>query len=168
MHQLTLRLKNCNLKTIIMISDKVNSLIKPGAMVRVWEKVPAESGSDSKEKKSDKARLSKFEGLVLARKHGNEIGASFTVRTTIAGVGVEKVYPIHSPMIEKTEVISSPKKVRRAKLYYVRELSRKETQQKLRRELSAAQKIMQQALAAEKKTEPEKKEEPVPVETAQK
>jgi large subunit ribosomal protein L19 len=61
--------------------------------------------------------------LVIARKHGSEPGATFTVRTILAGVGVEKVYPIHSPSIIKIDVVSSPKKVHRAKLYFVRKIS---------------------------------------------
>ena len=105
-----------------MISVEVNKKIKPGAVVKVWEKI----------KEGEKQRLSKFEGLVLARKHGNESGASFTVRATIAGVGVEKVYPIHSPVIEKVDIVSSPRKVHRSKLYYLRERSKKETRQKLK------------------------------------
>ena len=76
--------------------------IKPGARVRVFE------GTTS------------FEGLVIARKHGLEPGATFTVRAIRAGVGVEKIYPLHSPAITKVEIISSPKKVHRAKLYFVR------------------------------------------------
>lgn len=104
-----------------MITPEVNQKIKPGAQVKVWEKI----------KEGDKQRLSKFEGLVLARKHGNESGASFTVRSTIAGVGVEKAYPIHSPVIEKVEIVSSPRKVHRAKLYYIRTRSKKEARQKL-------------------------------------
>lgn len=104
-----------------MISAEVSAKIKAGATVRVWEKI----------KEGDKERLSRFEGLVLARKHGNEPGATFTVRSTVAGVGVEKIYPIHSPRIDKVEVLSSPRKVKRAKIYYVRELSKKETRQKL-------------------------------------
>ena len=103
-----------------MISEAILPKIKPGATVRVLEKVID----------GDKSRISQFEGLVLARKHGTEAGASFTVRSTIAGVGVEKVFPIHSPIIEKVEVISSPKKVSRAKLYYVRGLSRKRIREK--------------------------------------
>ncbi len=95
--------------------------IKPGAVVRVTERV----------KEGDKERESNFEGLVLARKHGNEAGATFLVRGTVAGVGMEKVYPINSPMISKVVIISSPKKVHRAKLYYVRDLSAKETRQKI-------------------------------------
>ena len=104
-----------------MIDEATNVKIKPGAVVRVHERV----------KEGDKERVSQFEGIVLARKHGNEAGASFTVRATVAGVGVEKVYPIHSPMIQKVEVKSSPKKVHRAKLYYIRGLSKKEIRQRV-------------------------------------
>ena len=103
-----------------MIDTATNLRIKAGATVRVFERIT----------ERDKTRVSRFEGLVLARKHGNEAGASFTVRTTIAGVGVEKVFPIHSPVIEKVEIVSSPRKVSRAKLYYVRELSRKRVREK--------------------------------------
>lgn len=95
--------------------------IKPGATVRVHERI----------KDGDKERESIFEGLVLARKHGSEAGASFTVRGVIAKVGVEKVYPIHSPRIATVDIISSPKKVHRAKLYYMRDLSKKEIRQKM-------------------------------------
>jgi|SRR3989344_3754362 len=104
-----------------MISEAVLSKIKPGATVRVFEKV----------KEGDKERIAQFSGLVLARKHGSEVGATFTVRTTLAGVGVEKVFPIHSPLIEKVEVLNSPRKVSRAKLYYLRDLSRKQVRQKV-------------------------------------
>ena len=100
-----------------MIHDSVLPKIKSGATVKVLEKV----------KEGDKERIAQFQGLVIDRKHGSEAGATFTVRTTLAGVGVEKIYQIHSPKIEKVEIISSPKKVGRAKLYYIRKLSRKET-----------------------------------------
>lgn len=104
-----------------MIAAQVLSKIKAGAIVRVWEKI----------KEGDKERTSKFEGLVLGRKHGSENGATFTVRATVLGVGVEKVYPIHSPRIDKVEVLSSPKKIKRAKIYYVRYLSKREIRRKL-------------------------------------
>ncbi|MDP2696028.1 MAG: 50S ribosomal protein L19 [bacterium] len=104
-----------------MIPVEIAKRIKAGAKVRVWEKI----------KEKDKTRLSRFEGLVLGRKHGSESGASFTVRSTVAGVGVEKVYPVHSPMIDKVEIISSPKKVGRSKIYYIRSRSKKETRKKL-------------------------------------
>ena len=104
-----------------MISKEVLAKIKSGSTVRVWEKV----------KEGDKDRVTRFEGLVLARKHGSETGATFTVRATVAGVGVEKIFPIYSPRIDKIDIINSPKKVGRSKLYYVRELSKKQTRQKL-------------------------------------
>jgi len=96
-----------------MINEEILKKIKPGAKIKVYEgKTP-------------------FSGLVIARKHGSEPGATFTVRTTLAGVGVEKVYPIHSPSIVKVEVVSSPKKVHRAKLYFVRKISGAKIRQKL-------------------------------------
>ncbi len=104
-----------------MISEQVLQRIKSGANVRVWEKI----------KDGEKERLARFEGLVLARKHGSEKGATFTVRATVAGVGVEKIFPIWSPRIDKVEILNSPKKVHRSKLYYVRDLSKKQTRQKL-------------------------------------
>lgn len=99
-----------------MIDEKILEKIKSGATIKVHEKI----------KEGDKERISIFEGLVIARKHGKEVGATFTVRATVAGVGVEKTYPIHSPNIAKIEIVSSPKKVRRSKLYYVRGLSKRE------------------------------------------
>ena len=88
-----------------MISEETLKKIKPGAKVKVYEgKTP-------------------FEGLVIGRKHGCEPGATFTVRTILAGVGVEKVYPVHSPSIVKVTIVSSPKKVGRSKLYFVRNVS---------------------------------------------
>ncbi len=96
--------------------------IKPGAKVRVWERI----------KEGEKERQSSFEGIVLARKHGKEAGATFTVRAVLSEVGVEKVFPIHSPSIAKIEVISSPKKVHKSKLYYLRTFSSKKTRERLK------------------------------------
>ena len=83
--------------------------IRPGDTVRVHQKI----------KEKDKERLQAFEGVVLARKHGKGISATITVRKVVSGVGVEKIFPIHSPIIEKIEVLKRSK-VRRAKLYYLR------------------------------------------------
>lgn len=85
-----------------MITEEILKKIKPGAKVKVFE------------------GTTPFEGLVLARKHGKETGATFTVRANVAGVGVEKVFPINVPTITKIEILSSPKKVHRSKLYFVR------------------------------------------------
>lgn len=83
--------------------------IRPGDTVKVYQKI----------KEGDKERVQAFEGLVLARKHGKEMGATITVRKVVSGVGVEKIFPLHSPTIEKIEIIKRGK-VRRAKLYYLR------------------------------------------------
>lgn len=79
-----------------------------------------------------KTRIQMFEGLVLARKHGNEPGATFTVRRVVDGIGVEKIFPLYSPMIDKIEVVRRSK-VRRAKLYYIREKVAREIKRQMRR-----------------------------------
>jgi large subunit ribosomal protein L19 len=96
--------------------------IKPGAKVRVWERI----------KEGEKERQSAFSGVVIARKHGSEAGATFTVRATLSEVGVEKVYPLHAPTIAKVDILSSPKKVHRSKLYYLREFSSKKIRERLK------------------------------------
>ncbi len=80
-----------------------------GDVVRVYQKI----------KEGEKERVQIFEGIVLARKHGKGADASFTVRKIASGVGVEKTYPLHSPLIEKIEVMKRAK-ARRSKLYYIR------------------------------------------------
>lgn len=84
--------------------------IKAGDTVRVHQKYTDKG----------KEKIQIFEGLVLCRKHGNEAGAAITVRKIASGVGVEKIFPVHSPMIAKIEMVKSGK-VRRAKIYYIRD-----------------------------------------------
>ncbi|MEG2001201.1 MAG: 50S ribosomal protein L19 [Evtepia sp.] len=72
-----------------------------------------------KVKEGNRERIQVFEGTVIAKKHGG-IAETFTVRRLSYGVGVEKVFPIHSPIIDKVETIRHGK-VRRAKLYYLRD-----------------------------------------------
>ena len=70
-------------------------------------------------KEGGKERVQIFEGLVIARKGGTGVNASFTVRKVASGVGVERIFPLHSPNIAKLEVVKAPT-VSKAKLYYVR------------------------------------------------
>ena len=111
-----------------MLDKSTLEQIKPGAQVRVHEVIREKKLAKGE---ASKSRTSIFSGIVLARKHGKEPGATFTVRTQIAREGVEKIYPIHSPLIGKVEIISSPKKVHRAKLYYLRGISKKEIRRKV-------------------------------------
>ena len=96
--------------------------IKSGAKVRVWERIV----------EGEKERKSSFEGIVIARKHGSESGATFTVRRVVSDISVEKVYPINSPIISKIEIISSPKKIHKSKIYYIREFSAKKTRERVK------------------------------------
>ena len=104
-------------KTGTPISD-----LKPGDTVRVWQKI----------EEKGKTRLQAFEGLVLGRKHGNEAGGTFTVRKVASGVGVEKIFPVHSPVIDRVELIKRAR-MRRAKLYFIREKVAREARRQLRR-----------------------------------
>ena len=97
--------------------------LRPGDTVRVWQRIEEEKG---------KHRLQAFEGLILARKHGTEAGATFTVRRVLSGVGVEKIFPLYSPMIDKVEIVKRSR-VRRSKLYYIREKVSREARRQLRR-----------------------------------
>ena len=83
--------------------------IKPGDTVLVSQKI----------KEGDKEKIQTFEGVVISRKHGKEMGATIIARKVISGIGVERVFPLHSPTIDKIEVVRKGK-VRRAKLYYLR------------------------------------------------
>jgi large subunit ribosomal protein L19 len=93
---------------------------KPGYTVKVHQKV-IDLIEDPKTKKitGKKERIQIFEGLVIARKGGNGTNATFMVRKISYGVGVERIFPLHSPNIVKLEVVKNPS-VSKAKLYYVR------------------------------------------------
>ncbi len=86
---------------------------RPGDTLRVFCKI----------REGDKERIQKFEGVCI-RRHRGGIGATFTVRKTSFGVGVERVFPLHSPLIERIEVAGAGK-VRRSRLYYLRKLTGK-------------------------------------------
>lgn len=105
------------------METRKNLDLRPGDTARVYQKIEEGKG---------KYRLQIFEGLVLARKHGTEPGATFTVRRVLSGVGVEKIFPLYSPMIDRIEIVKRSR-VRRAKLYYIREKVAREARRQLRR-----------------------------------
>lgn len=105
----------------IKVQDRKNFDIRSGDTIRVWQKI----------QEKDKTRLQAFEGLVIAVKHGKEAGATFTVRRVASGVGVEKIFPLYSPIIDSIETLKRSK-VRRAKLYHVRDKAAKEIRRQMR------------------------------------
>jgi large subunit ribosomal protein L19 len=87
---------------------------------------------DTKVKESDgKFRIQSFEGLCLARKHGSEAGATFTVRKMSGDIAVERIFPLYSPSIENIKIVRS-NDTRKSKLYFVRTKAAKETRKKLK------------------------------------
>src|SRR3989338_1422268 len=87
--------------------------IKPGMTVRVYQQI-----KELDAKGEEKERVQVFEGVVLARRHGSEPGATITVRKVTEGIGVEKIFPLASPLVTKIELVKRSK-VRRAKLGYL-------------------------------------------------
>ena len=100
--------------------------IRSGDTVRVGLKI----------QEKGKTRVQSFEGLVIAVKHGKEAGATFTVRKVTSGVGVERIFPLYSPIIDKIETVRRAK-ARRAKLYFIREKVAREVTRKMRRTRAA-------------------------------
>lgn len=101
-----------------------------GDTIRVWNKIKESDG---------KTRLQAFEGMVLARKHGTELGATFTIRRVASGVGVERVYPLYSPLIDNIEIVRRAR-TRRSKLYYVRDKAIRDVRRKLKKDTRVVKK----------------------------
>lgn len=105
----------------VNVEERKTLGIRPGDTVRVHQKI----------QEKGKTRIQVFEGLVIAKKHGNEAGGTFTVRATHSGVGVERIFTLYSPLIDKIEIVRRSK-VRRAKLYYIREKVAREIRRAMR------------------------------------
>ena len=118
-----MELKNITISPVDMEARKKIDM-RPGDTVRVWQKI----------KEGEKSRLQAFEGMILAKKHGKEAGGTFTVRRVIDDVGVERIFPLYSPVIDSIEVLKRAQ-VRRSKLYYVREKASKELKRHLKSEI---------------------------------
>ncbi len=124
----------------VNLAERVALGISAGDTVKVWIKI--------QEKK--RVRLQAFEGLVIAVKHGAEAGARFTVRKVSDGIGVERIFPLYSPVIDHVDVLRKGE-VRRAKLYYIRKKTAKETRAKIKQILAEGRKTV--ALVVEKREE---------------
>jgi len=94
--------------------------LKSGMVIKIYQKI-----KEKDTKGNDKERIQVFEGTVIARKGGNTNGATFMVRKIGANnIGVERIYPIYTPLIEKIELVKQIK-TRRAKLYFLRDYKKK-------------------------------------------
>ena len=112
-----------NVKISPVEMDKRAKLdLRVGNTVRVSQKI----------QEKGKTRLQAYEGLIIAHKHGNEAGATITVRRVASGVGMEKIFPVYSPNIDKIEVTKRAK-VRRAKLYFIRDKAAREVRRRMKR-----------------------------------
>ena len=100
--------------------EKINPEdLKPGMTVRVYQKI-----KELNSKGEEKERVQYYEGIIIAKKHGKEAGGTITVRKISDGIGVEKIFPLNLPTITKIE-IKKQNKVRRAKLYFLRDYNKK-------------------------------------------
>ena len=111
----------------VNIEERKKLDIRSGDTVKVTQKIIEKDKKTGK----PKTRLQDFEGLCLSVKHGKEAGGTFTLRKVASGVGVERIFPIYFPMIEKIE-ITKRSKVRRAKLYHIRKKAAKEIRRQMR------------------------------------
>jgi len=99
--------------------------LKPGMTIRVHEKI-----KDVDSKGKEKQRTQIFEGIVLAVKKPKTKSGTVTIRKISEGVGVEKIFPLHSPLIAKIDILKQAR-VKRAKLYYLRNSKKKLKEKKL-------------------------------------
>lgn len=112
--------------------------LKAGMTVRVWQKI----------QEKGKTRLQAYEGLIIACKHGNEAGSTFTVRRVASGVGMEKIFPLYSPNIDKIEIIKEAR-TRRSKLYYIRDKAAREIRRRMRKVVAGRRKDKDDELVAQ-------------------
>lgn len=111
--------------------------IRSGDTVRVWQNIvelKKGKAANKKEVTTKNVRRQAFEGIVIAVKHGNETGGTFTVRKVASGVGVEKIFPIYSPMIDEIEVLRRAR-TRRAKLYFIRRKAASDVKRAMRKQI---------------------------------
>jgi large subunit ribosomal protein L19 len=123
------------------VEERQKMDIRSGDTIKVWQKI----------QEKGKTRLQAFEGLVIAVKHGKEAGSTFTVRKMSGGVGVEKIFPLYSPVIDSIETLKRSK-VRRAKLYHIRDKASKEIRRQMRNIRSVKEVVEEEVKEGEKET----------------
>jgi large subunit ribosomal protein L19 len=136
--------------TVNMAERKTLGL-RSGDTVRVWQNIvelKQQKGANKKEVTTKNVRRQAFEGLVLAVKHGTEAGATFTVRKVSQGIGVEKIFPLYSPMIDSVEVLRRTR-TRRAKLYFIRDKAARDQKRAMRRQLAVEPRAIVEDVLAE-------------------
>lgn len=121
-----------------LISARTVPEIRPGMTVKVHQKI----------KEGNKSRTQIFEGMVIARKHGFGPGATVTIRKVSGGIGIERIFPLHLPTIEKFEIVKTSK-VRRAKLYYLRTKSAREIRRKVKSTEAKAPEVAEEPVSIE-------------------
>jgi len=137
--------------TPVNTEARKNLRMKSGDTVRVMQKI----------EEKGKTRLQPFEGIIISIKHGTEPGATFTVRRVAKGYGVEKIFPLYTPMIDSIEIIKRSK-VRRSKLYYIRDTALKQIKKRMKMMFVSIKEEKEEKIAEnENKTETPKVEEGV-------
>lgn len=136
--------------------------LKPGMIVRVHQKI-----KETNKKGEEKERIQIYEGIIIALKHGNEIGATITVRKDAKGFGIEKIYPIFSPVIDKIELVRQMK-VRQARPYFIRDYKKKLREVKAEKTIKTSEEKIEKKEKTEEKVVKKTVKKPVKKATAKK
>ncbi len=129
-----------------VITD-IRNEVEAGMIVRVHQKI-----KEKNTKGEEKERIQIFEGVVLALKHGREAGATITVRKISNGIGVEKIFPIHSPVVATIELVRKMK-VRQSRPYYIRTHKKKLKEVKEEKVAVKKKEVKKEVKKVEKKVE---------------
>lgn len=132
------------------MKERVALGIRAGDTVRVWQKIEeikAQKNANKKVVATKNVRRQAFEGTVLAVKHGNEAGGTFTVRRVASGVGVERIFPLYTPTIESIEILRRGQ-MRRAKLYFIRRKAARDVKRQMRKSVAATTPVFEKEVEA--------------------
>lgn len=130
----------------VNMKERANWKLRAGDTVRVWqniEELKAQKSANKKTTVAKNVRRQAFEGTILAVKHGLEAGATFTVRRVASGVGVERIFPLYSPVIESVEVLRRGK-MRRSKLYFIRRKAAHDVKRQMRKSVVASTPVLEE------------------------